>query len=102
MKKAILFLAVAALGLTTSCKKARTCSCSVTETQLTVQNSNSNQTTQITTYTNDQTIDKLSKKDAKRESVCYSRTEVDNYSYGGASQNNFTVTDTKVFSCTLK
>jgi hypothetical protein len=98
MKKSLILLAVAALGLATSCKKELTCSCNFTTTS--VASTNSNTTTDVFTYSSKQTIDKMSKKDAKYETTCYDYKTVNTSSSGtGSFTTNYT--NTTDASCKL-
>lgn len=95
MKKTLI-LAVVALSLTTvSCKKDRTCDCTVTETKVTTNPAGS--FTNSDTWTTKQTAEKQSKKYFRMDNNCYNSTETDTKISG----NQTTVTTTGS-SCTLK
>lgn len=98
MKKSIILIAVAMLGLATSCKKELTCSCTVTYTDVATGASNY---TSTGTYSTKESIDKLSKGDARRETLCYDRKEVNTSSSGtGSFVTNYT--ETYDYSCKLE
>ncbi len=110
MKKTILFVATIAIGVfATSCAKSRTCTCTTTSTSTTFtdftnssipdQTTNSSSSSSSTT-----TIDKLKKKDARRQGCVSSndtRTQVRN---GGSGSGAYveTRTDNDASTCTLK
>ena len=99
MKKSIILIAVATLGLTTSCRKELTCSCDFTITSIVVSGNTTN--TSISTYATKQKIDKMSKKDARQESTCYDYKNVNTYSTGsGSLTTNYT--ENTDASCKLK
>lgn len=98
MKKSTILIAVALLGLATSCRKELTCSCSVTYTDVATGFNNYSNTG---TYSTKESIDKLSKGDARRETTCYDRKEVNTSSSGtGSFVTNYT--ETYDYSCELE
>lgn len=89
MKKINLVIAVAFALTVVSCKKERTCDCTTTST--------SSPGTTTTTTSKKWTIEKDSKKNAKRDSQCFDRKEVNTQTIAGTS-----VTFTDDIKCTLK
>ena len=108
MKKIILLVAVAGLSvLATSCAKSRTCTCSSTtiSTTVTTTNVGSSTTSSSSSASSVVTIDKLKKKDARRQQNCISgkTTDIETKAYGSGN-SAYTTTDTDVTdqTCTLK
>jgi hypothetical protein len=83
MKKSVLFIAAVFALTAVSCKKERTCTCTTTSTS-TVPGSTSS------TSTSKWTIEKDSKKNARRDASCYNYKDVRTQTLGGTS---FTFTD---------
>jgi hypothetical protein len=90
MKKISLVIAVVFALTAVSCKKERSCSCTTTSTS-TAPGSTSVTSSKVWT------IEKDSKKNARRDSECYDRKEVQTSTFGGTS-----VTFTDDIKCTFK
>lgn len=95
MKKTILFSVIALALVTVSCKKERTCECSVTETKVTTAGSFSS--TSADSWTTKTTAEKQTKKYFRMDQACYNTTNTDTKTSG----NQTTVTTTNA-SCTIK
>ncbi|MGZ3862984.1 MAG: hypothetical protein ACXVPN_05295 [Bacteroidia bacterium] len=99
MKKIALFsFAFAALSLA-SCKKPRTCTCNGTVTDVTTGGGSSTTNSDSESYVT--VLAKASKRVAKSNPECMSRTEKfsETYTAGGTT---YTVEHTEDFTCTVK
>lgn len=95
MKKIILSAFVIVSFMVTSCRKERSCECTVTTT--TVHSTGSISTSNTDVYTSHVTKEKETKKYFRITQQCYSTTSTDT-----RLQGNTTTTTTEDASCTLK